>query len=500
MAENEILLELKGISKQFPGVKALDNVDFTLRKQEVHALIGENGAGKSTMMKIILGSYQPTEGEMFYKGQPYNPKAPIDALGRGISMIHQEISLTPTMSVSDNVWIGREDKFGNKLFVNKKKQEAATRDILSKLGLEIDPSTEVSRLSIAQMQLVEIARAVSYDSDVIIMDEPTSALTDAEVERLYKIIAELKEAGKSVIFISHKLEEIFRICDTITVLRDGQYVGQLDAKTSTKDQLVGMMVGRELSNVYPKLEVEIGEPVLEVENFTQPGVFENVNFTVRKGEILGFAGLIGAGRTEIMRAIFGVDPHKSGQLRLHGKPVENRNPTEAIQNKFSMITEDRLHSGAVHGLPVRFNASIAYLDKITKGGMVNRKQEKADVLDMVGKMAIKVADLEGSIDQLSGGNQQKVILAKWLLTEPEILIMDEPTRGIDVGAKAEIYKLMGQLAQQGKAIIMISSELPELMGVSDRIMVVRGGKIVGEFERGEFSQERIMSCAFGVEE
>lgn len=499
MAEKEVLLQLKGISKTFPGVKALNKVDFSLREREVHALIGENGAGKSTMMKIILGSYQPTEGEMWFRGKPYAPKAPIDALSAGISMIHQEISLTPTMSVSDNVWIGREAQFGSKLFVNKKKQEEATREILEKLGLDIEPDTEVSKLSIAQMQLVEIARAVSYDSDIIIMDEPTSALTDAEVERLYKIIAELKEAGKSVIFISHKLEEIFRICDTITVLRDGEYVGQLNAKTSTKDQLVGMMVGRELSNVYPKLEVEIGEPVLEVENFSQSGVFEDVSFTVRRGEILGFAGLIGAGRTEIMRAIFGVDPHETGTLKLHGEVVENKNPTQAIANKFSMITEDRLRSGAIHGLPVRFNASIAYLKKVTRSGMVDRKQEKADVNDMVDKMSIKVADLEGSIDQLSGGNQQKVILAKWLLTEPEVLIMDEPTRGIDVGAKAEIYKLMGQLARQGKAIIMISSELPELMGVSDRIMVVRGGRIAGEFERGEFSQERIMSCAFGVD-
>ena len=500
MAEKEILLQLKGITKTFPGVKALNQVDFSLRKQEVHALIGENGAGKSTMMKIILGSYQPTEGEMIFKGEPYAPKAPIDALRKGISMIHQEISLTSTMSVSDNVWIGRESKFGSKLFVNKEKQEAATREILGKLGLDIEPDTEVSKLSIAQMQLVEIARAISYDSDVIIMDEPTSALTDAEVERLYKIIAELKAAGKSVIFISHKLEEIFRICDTITVLRDGEYVGQLDAKTSTKDQLVGMMVGRELSNVYPKLEVPIGEPVLEVEHFTQSGVFEDVNFTVHKGEILGFAGLIGAGRTEIMRAVFGVDPHQSGTLKLHGKVVENNSPTQAIANKFSMITEDRLRSGAIHDLPVRFNASIAYLKKVTRIGMVDRKQEKTDVVDMVEKMSIKVADLEGSIDQLSGGNQQKVILAKWLLTEPEVLIMDEPTRGIDVGAKAEIYKLMGQLAQQGKAIIMISSELPELMGVSDRIMVVRSGRIVGEFNRSEFSQEKIMSCAFGVDE
>lgn len=499
MADSEILLQVKDITKVFPGVKALKGVNLAIRKGEVHALIGENGAGKSTLMKIILGSYQATSGEMFLRGEPYHPKAPIDALAKGISMIHQEISLIPTMSVSENVWIGREYQFGNQVFVNKKKQEEATKQILHKLGLDIDPSTIVSNLSIAKMQLVEIARAVSYASDIIIMDEPTSALTDAEVEKLYSIIEDLKAEGKSVIFISHKLDEIFHICDRITVLRDGEYIKELDTKISTKDELITLMVGREMSNVYPKDIVPIGEPVLEVRGFTQPGVFENVSFTVHKGEILGFAGLIGAGRTEIMRAIFGIDPHQSGELLMHGRPIENRNPSQAIRNRLSMVTEDRLHSGAIHGLAVKFNASIAYLKKITKAGFVNGAQETADVTDMVEKMAIKVANLEGSIDQLSGGNQQKVILTKWMLTEPELLILDEPTRGIDVGAKAEIYKLMGKLAAQGKAVIMVSSDLPELMGVSDRIMVVRGGQIVGEFQRNEFEQERIMQHAFGVE-
>ena len=499
MEDNEILLQVKDITKVFPGVKALKGVDMTIRRGEVHALIGENGAGKSTLMKIILGSYQPTSGEMFLRGEPYRPKAPIDALSKGISMIHQEISLTPTMSVSENVWIGREDQFSNKVFVNRRKQEQATREILLKLGLDIAPDTIVSTLSIAKMQLVEIARAVSYQSDIIIMDEPTSALTDAEVDKLYTIIEDLRAQGKSVIFISHKLDEIFHICDRITVLRDGAFIKELNAKTSTKEELITLMVGREMSNVYPKQIVPIGEPVLEVCGFTQPGVFEDVSFTVHSGEILGFAGLIGAGRTEIMRAIFGIDPHHSGQLLMHGTRIENKNPSQAIANKLSMVTEDRLRSGAIHGLAVRFNASIAYLKKITKYGLVNKKQEQADVTDMVQKMAIKVANLDGSIDQLSGGNQQKVILAKWMLTEPEVLILDEPTRGIDVGAKAEIYKLMGLLAAQGKAVIMVSSDLPELMGVSDRILVVRQGRIAGEFQRAQFDQEKIMQHAFGVE-
>lgn len=499
MDEN-IILELKNITKTFPGVKALKGVDFKISKQEVHALIGENGAGKSTLMKIILGTHQPTGGQMFLHGKEFMPKEPLDALENKISMIHQEISLIPTMSVSDNVWIGRENKFGNNVFTNKLKQEIATKEILDQFGLDISPGREVESLSIAQMQLVEIARAVSYDADIIIMDEPTSALTDAEVEILYQIIEDLKKKGKSIIFISHKLEEIFRICDKITVLRDGEFIKELDAKKSTKEELVALMVGRELSNVYPKDKVEIGEPCLEVKNFTQPGVFHDINFTVHKGEILGFAGLIGAGRTEIMRAVFGIDPHEEGELVLNGDSIKIRNTSDAIKNKLSMVTEDRLRCGAIHSLSVKFNASIAYLRTITsKLYFVNSKKECNDTSDMIEKLSIKVSSIDDSIDQLSGGNQQKVIIAKWLLTQPEVLILDEPTRGIDVGAKAEIYKLMGKLASQGKAIIMISSELPELMGISDRIIVINKGKIAGEFHREEFNQELIMTCAFGEE-
>lgn len=495
---SEILLQIKDITKVFPGVKALKGVNMTVRRGEVHALIGENGAGKSTLMKIVLGSYHPTSGEMFYKGEQYRPKAPIDAINKGISMIHQEISLTPTMSVSENVWIGREYLFGNKIFINKRKQEIATREILKKIGLHVNPERLVSSLSIAQMQLVEIARAISYDSDIFIMDEPTSALTNSEVENLYKIINELREQKKSVIFISHKLEEILHICDMITVLRDGSFIKELDAKKTTKNELVSLMVGREMSNIYPKEQVTIGEPILLVRNYSQPGVFRNINFQVRKGEVLGLAGLIGAGRTEIMRSIFGIDPHQEGELFFNGKQVENKTPAQAIQNKFSMVTEDRLHTGVIHGLSVKFNSSIAYLFKITKKGFVDRRQERKDVLSIVNTLSIKVSNLDDSIDQLSGGNQQKVILGKWLLTEPEVLILDEPTRGIDVGAKAEIYKIMGNLASQGKAIIMISSELPELMGISDRILVVREGQISGEFVRKDFDQEKIMQCAFGA--
>jgi len=498
VTETSVLFQAKGISKNFPGVRALNNVDFTVGASEIHALIGENGAGKSTLMKIMLGSHQPTEGEMFFKGEPFKPKAPGDALNRGISMIHQEISLTPTLSVSENVWIGREDRFGTKVFINRKKQEAATHELIKRIGLDVDPQTIVSKLSIAQKQLVEIARAVSYDSDVIIMDEPTSALTDAEVEKLYKVMADLKASGKSVIFISHKLEEVLHICDRVTVLRDGEFITTISAKQTDKAELISLMVGRSVDNVYPKLDVEVGPPVLEVRNFTRRGIFEDVSFSVKKGEILGFAGLIGAGRTEIMRSIFGVDRHDSGSLLMDGKHIDNKNTTLAIKNHFSMVTEDRLHSGAIHSLSVKFNISLAYLKKITKYSIVNKKRETVDALDMVKKLSIKTAGLAGIINKLSGGNQQKVIIAKWLLTDPAILILDEPTRGIDVGAKAEIYKLIGQLVDQGKAVLMVSSELPELMGICDRIMVIRDGRIAGEFSRGEFSSEKIMSCAFGV--
>ena len=500
MQESAVILQAKGISKNFPGVKALDSVDFKVRKQQVHALIGENGAGKSTLMKIVLGSLLPTDGEMFLNDKPYQPKAPIDALAVGISMIHQEISLTPTMSVAENVWIGREYLFGNRVFVNKRKQEDATREILLQLGLDIDPGIEVEKLSIAQMQLIEIARAISYNADIIIMDEPTSALTNVEVDKLHEIIKGLRSKGKSIIFISHKLDEVLKMCDTITVLRDGRFIKELDAAQASKDDLVSLMVGRELSNVYPKEEVVIGEPLLEVRRLTQPGVFNDVSFNVHKGEILGFAGLIGAGRTEIMRAIFGVDPYQSGDLIMHGKKIENKSVKQAIANHFSMVTEDRLRCGAMHILSVKMNTSVAYLKKITRKGFVRLKREIEDVTGMVKKMSIKVASIESEIGQLSGGNQQKVIIAKWLLTDPEVLILDEPTRGIDVGAKAEIYRLMGKLAGQGKAIIMVSSELPELMGVSDNIIVIRDGEVVGKFSRSEFSQEAIMACAFGTRE
>ena len=498
MEKKEPILCVKNVSKSFPGVQALKGVNLRVYPGEVHALLGENGAGKSTLMKIVLGMYQPSSGEMECKGRKYAPKSPAEALANGISMIHQEISLVPTTTVSENIWIGRESRFGNKVFINKKKQNEATDEILKRLGLHIKPSAVVSGLSIAEMQLVEIARAVSYDSDIIIMDEPTSALTDDEVDKLYDIIDSLKKQGKAVIYISHKFDEIFHICDRATVFRDGEYIDENMIAEVTEERLVSKMVGRKMDDMFPKLEIEIGEPVLEVEHLQRKSIVNDVSFTVRKGEILGFAGLLGAGRTEIMETLFGVTPKDSGTVRLHGKEVHIANAKQAIRHKMAMITEDRRHTGLILMQSVRMNESLAYLRQITKCGFFNRKAEIKDTDDYARKLSIKVPSMNTEIALLSGGNQQKAIIAKWLLTEPDVLIMDEPTRGIDVGAKAEIYKLIGELAKQGKAIILVSSELPEVCGISDRIMVVRQGMIAGEFNREEFNSDAIMKCAFGV--
>ncbi len=498
MEKKEPILCVKNVSKSFPGVQALKGVNLRVYPGEVHALLGENGAGKSTLMKIVLGMYQPSSGEMECKGRKYAPKSPAEALANGISMIHQEISLVPTTTVSENIWIGRESRFGNKVFINKKKQNEATDEILKRLGLHIKPSAVVSGLSIAEMQLVEIARAVSYDSDIIIMDEPTSALTDDEVDKLYDIIDSLKKQGKAVIYISHKFDEIFHICDRATVFRDGEYIDENMIAEVTEEMLVSKMVGRKMDDMFPKLEIEIGEPVLEVEHLQRKSIVNDVSFTVRKGEILGFAGLLGAGRTEIMETLFGVTPKDSGTVRLHGKEVHIANAKQAIRHKMAMITEDRRHTGLILMQSVRMNESLAYLRQITKCGFFNRKAEIKDTDYYARKLSIKVPSMNTEIALLSGGNQQKAIIAKWLLTEPDVLIMDEPTRGIDVGAKAEIYKLIGELAKQGKAIILVSSELPEVCGISDRIMVVRQGMIAGEFNREEFNSDAIMKCAFGV--
>lgn len=498
MRDDAILLRLNGISKSFPGVKALDNVRLTVKRGEILALIGENGAGKSTLMKIILGSYQSDSGEMYFKNQRFMPKSPKDALEQGISMIHQEIRLIPTMTVAENIWIGREEKFSRSHFINHKKRTAETRKLLKELNIDLQPETLVSELSIANMQLVEIARAVSYHSDVIIMDEPTSSLTGKEVEVLYKIIRKLSSQGTGIIFISHKIEELFEICHRVTVFRDGKYIDTREMSEITKDELIQMMVGRKLTDMYPKARVEIGDTILEVKDLTRKGYFENVSFKVHRGEILGFAGLVGAGRTEIMQTIFGTYVPDGGKIFLNGKPIVNKSSRDAIKNRIAMVTEDRLYSGLIHHLSIKTNITLPNLDRYVKFGKVFDGRLQKDALKMSEYMQVKMKDINQEAGVLSGGNQQKVIIGKWLLTEPDILILDEPTRGIDVGSKAEIYRIIANMAKQGKAVIVVSSELPELMGICDRIVVIGGGKVMGEVERRDFSQEKIMSYAFQI--
>lgn len=493
----KLLLEARGIVKTFPGVKALDMVQLELHEGEVVALVGENGAGKSTFMNILLGSLKRDSGELYLRGEPYEPQNPAQALESGVSMIHQELTLIPEMTVDENIWLGREKLYENHGYLNLKKRMQATRDLLSEYGIDLNPEVNVEHLSVAQMQQVELARALSYDADVIIMDEPTSSFTTKEIEQLYKIINILTERKKGVIFITHKLDEIFTACDTAVVLRDGQYIGKKATKDVTRDELIGMMVGRTISNLYPEKRSIVGDVILEVRNLSRKGYFEDVSFSVRAGEILGFCGLIGAGRSEVMECIFGMEKKTGGEIYINKKKVDIHIPRDAIKHKIAMVTEDRRDKGLMHMQSVKFNMSISYLDRIMKGCFVDRRAETEDCAEAAESVHVKMTGLSQGAGQLSGGNQQKVIIGRWLLTQPDVFILDEPTRGIDIGAKAEIYKLIMEMAQQGKAIIVVSSELPELMGICDRAIVMSRGKVTGEVDRSEFDEKRLMGYAFG---
>lgn len=497
---SETILRMKGIQKRFAGIHALRNVELELRKGEVRALIGENGAGKSTLMKILLGIHQPDEGTIEYNGSVVSFKEPKNALDAGISMIHQEISLIPTIDVAENVWMGREDQFKKGgIFIDVKKRYAATAELFERLGLDIHPKTKVGNLSVAKMQLVELARAVSYDSKIIIMDEPTSALTTEEIQILYRVVRDLAKRGVAIIFISHKIDEIFEICESVTVLRDGQYIGThaLD-ENLTQDQLIAMIVGRQLSGGYQKQAVQIGEPVLRVENFSSDNVFSDVNFEIRAGEIVGFSGLLGAGRSEIARAIFGIDKHTSGKVFVNGKEVNIKSPYDAIREGIGMVTEDRLRLGSIYALSVKHNLTLANLFRMVRGVFVDGKKENQKFREATQSLSIKYAKSSDLISSLSGGNQQKVIVGRWLMTDPKVLILDEPTRGIDIGAKYEIYKLINDLAGKGLAIMFISSEMPEIVSLCDRTFVVRNGKLVYECMRDEMTQEILAQHAFGL--
>jgi inositol transport system ATP-binding protein len=490
-----LLLEISNARKEFPGVVALDDVSLKLRRGTVHALMGENGAGKSTLMKIIAGIYTPDSGEVKLRGVNIQLKSPLDALENGIAMIHQELNLMPYMSVAENIWIRREPltRFG---FVDHGELNRRTAALFAKLNIDIDPEVQVSTLSVASRQMVEIAKAVSYESDVLIMDEPTSALTETEVAHLFSIIRDLRSQGKGIIYITHKMNELFEIADEFSVFRDGRYIGTHASIDVTRDEIIRMMVGREITQMFPKEIVPIGDVVLSVKDLALKGVFSDISFDVRAGEILGIAGLVGSGRSNVAETIFGVSPATSGSISINGKPVTIGSPTVAIQHGMAFITEDRKETGCLLALDIQENMQLAVLqDGYTKFGFVTQGALSRTCEEMSQKLRVKTPSLDERVENLSGGNQQKVLIGRWLLTNPKILILDEPTRGIDVGAKAEIHKLVSQLARQGVAVIMISSELPEVLGMSDRIMVMHHGRATGFLDRAEADQVKIMDLA-----
>jgi len=491
---------MEGITKSFPGAMALKNVHLEIGYGKVLALMGENGAGKSTLMKILTGIHQPDSGKIIYQGEEINLKNPGAALSQGIVMIHQELSPIPEMTIAENILIGREPAYKFLGIVNRKKLRQTAADLLSLMDLSIDPDTKMKELSISEMQMVEIVKALSYDARLIIMDEPTSAISDKEVRKLFEVISKLKEKNISVIYISHKIEEIFEIADSITILRDGEYIDTCSAKTLLYDDLIRKMVGRELKEIFPKEIVEIKETILEIRNFNKSGEFSDISFELKKGEILGIAGLMGAGRTELAEAVFGLQSPDSGKLLLNGKEIKIKNPQDAINYGIGLIPEDRKLKGLILCRSVMENISLAYLNNFsTISGTINLENERTESKRQVQNLKIKTSSISQTVERLSGGNQQKVVLSKWLIGNASILIFDEPTRGIDINAKAEIYKIMTSFIKQDKAIIMISSELPELIGMCDRILVLHKGKISGEFERENFSQEKILKAAMGEE-
>lgn len=490
-------MRVSGIEKSFPGVKALSNIEFAVRKGTVHALCGENGAGKSTLMKIIMGLYQADKGQIFIDEKPVTIKNPIQARSLGISMVAQELNYVPELSVEENLFLGRlpVNRFGK---VDWKKVRQEAKKFLEEENLPYEPEQKLKTLTVSDIQMLEIIKAVTNNAQVIIMDEPTSSITQREVENLFKKIEELKASGISIIYISHKMEEVFQIADDITVLRDGTVVSTDRACDLDLDTVISRMVGRKMDQVYPKEQVPIGERALEVCHLSKKGIFEDINFHVSKGEIVGFAGLVGAGRTETMRAVFGLDSYDSGQVKIGGKEVTIKCPKDSINHKMVMLSESRRDDGILPVRSVKENASIASLGRFIFRGYTHKRKEKEEITECFEKMKVKTPTLETAISALSGGNQQKVLLARWMLCEPDVMILDEPTRGIDVGAKFEIYRLITEIVKEKRAVIMVSSELPELIGMCDRIYIMCQGKISGCITRDDFSQEIIMRYAAGL--
>ena len=494
----EYILDMQNISKTFPGVKALDGVQLQVRPGEVHALMGENGAGKSTLMKILMGIYTMDDGgTITFDGKPYVVHNPKEAMDTGIAMIHQELNPILDMTVYENIFVGREiRKHG---IVDKKAEIEESKKLIAECGLHVSPTEILRHLTVAQCQLIEIIKAISVNAKVIIMDEPTAAITDREVELLFGHIRRLKEKGVAIIYISHRMDEIFSICDSVTVYRDGKYVGRGTTQELDENALIKMMVGREITDVFPKMEAEIGETVLEANHITRAdGKVKDVSFRVRKGEILGIGGLVGAGRSELVEGIFGMHALSGGEIRVKGKNITVHTPKDIIREGVALVTEDRKVTGLNLSGTVNDNISMVAIQKTLQNGLYSKKKARTVSEEYIGKLKIKTPSGDEIVNNLSGGNQQKVVISKWLLNDPDVIIMDEPTRGIDVGAKRDIYLLIGSLVQQGKSVIIISSEIPELMGVCDRIMVMAEGHLSGELSREEFSQESIMRLASDI--
>jgi ribose transport system ATP-binding protein len=491
------LLKMEGISKSFPGVKALSDVQLELRSGEVHALVGENGAGKSTLMKVLTGIYQRDSGKIMLEGNEVDVPNTKAAQELGIGIVHQELNLASDLTVAQNIFIGREPRKGFKLWLDEKKLNQDAQDLIKRLNLKLNPKDYVGDLTVAKQQMVEIAKALSFDSKILIMDEPTAALTGSEIDALFEIIDQLRQSGVGIVYISHRMDELKRITDRMTIMRDGSYIGTVNTKEATIDEIISMMVGRKITvGTTPEIKTQKNETVLEVRGLNRGSILKDINFNLKKGEILGFSGLMGAGRTEVARAIFGADPIDSGEIYIKGKQIQIKNPHEAVQNGIGYLSEDRKQFGVMVDLDVKSNIAISSLNRFSQFlGWANAQQISNNAEEMIDKLKIKTPSSDQQVKLLSGGNQQKVVIAKWLTRDCDILIFDEPTRGIDVGAKGEIYKLLNDLAAQGKSIIMISSELPEILRMSHRIITMCEGRITGELVNENVTQEMIMSYA-----
>ncbi|MCE9655196.1 galactose/methyl galactoside ABC transporter ATP-binding protein MglA [Clostridium celatum] len=495
MADTKYVLEMIGISKSFPGVKALDKVQLKVRPGTVHALMGENGAGKSTLMKCLFGVYIEDEGDIYINGVKSNFINPKQAMDNGVAMVHQELNQVLQRNVMDNIWLGRYPSKGG--VINEKIMYDETKKIFDELEINVDPRTKMAKLSVSERQMVEIAKAVSYNAKILVLDEPTSSLAEQEVRHLFRIINKLRKKGCGMIYISHKMEEILEISDDVTIMRDGKWIDTIEAKNLTTDKIIKLMVGRDLTNRFPPKTNKPGEVILEVNNLTgayEPAV-KDASFKLRKGEILGVAGLVGSRRTELLETIFGIRSKASGEVKLHGNLVNNSTSRQAIKNGFALLTEERRATGIFGQLDIKFNTMIANIDGYSKFGVLDNKKITEDTKWTIDSMKVKTPSQKTAIRTLSGGNQQKVIIGRWLLTKPEILLLDEPTRGIDVGAKYEIYQLIIDLANKGKGVIVVSSEMPELIGICDRILVMSNGRVAGVDDTDKLSQEDIMTLA-----